>query len=270
MAKYQHLLLTRFNVPDQTLQNDKHGCRVLTTEWLEHRIMLFERFCFPSVAAQSCRNFTWLVLFDSASPAWFRGHLEKYRSFDRFMPLFIPDIEERIEAILTHVDADAEFLITTRMDNDDAIHRDMIREVQGHFHGQERIFLNFPQGYLLCHDTDLYHAWDRHNPFISMIEKRRTQPFQTVWCCRHTKGESAGKVMQIDDRPRWLRVIHHRNAAPRDPSLSTSMRNLSRRGWLARRFLAKLRVPRFASNFLTYKTQRRLVQIENDFQILKR
>ena len=51
-----------------------------TERWLEHRFEIFERYCLPSVAAQTSRNFTWLCLFDAATPESCRRRIGGYKS----------------------------------------------------------------------------------------------------------------------------------------------------------------------------------------------
>ena len=49
-----HVLLTRFNLPSKG-----HESLVRAQEnWLRNRVVLFERYCLPSVAAQTCRSFS--------------------------------------------------------------------------------------------------------------------------------------------------------------------------------------------------------------------
>lgn len=51
-----------------------------TDRWLEHRFEVFERYCLPSVAAQTSGNFTWLCLFDAATPEPYRSRIEGYKA----------------------------------------------------------------------------------------------------------------------------------------------------------------------------------------------
>ena len=68
MSSFQHFLLTNFNVRLPKFSQDGNGLSVLTEEWLEHRLMLFERFCLPSVLGQTNLGFTWLVRYDDTMP----------------------------------------------------------------------------------------------------------------------------------------------------------------------------------------------------------
>ena len=33
-------------------------------EWMDHRFIVFDSYCFPSVINQTCKNFKWLLFYD--------------------------------------------------------------------------------------------------------------------------------------------------------------------------------------------------------------
>ena len=66
MENFSHFLITRFNL--NLYERDKHAAPTRTARWLEHRFEVFERYCLPSVAAQTATDFRWLCLFDAATP----------------------------------------------------------------------------------------------------------------------------------------------------------------------------------------------------------
>lgn len=78
MENFSHFIITRFNL--NLYAHDKHARPTRTDRWLEHRFAVFERYCLPSVAAQTSRNFTWLCLFDAATPAAYRSRIEGYKT----------------------------------------------------------------------------------------------------------------------------------------------------------------------------------------------
>ena len=160
MARIQHLLLTRFNVPHPAYARDKRGAAARTPEWLEHRFGLFETFCLPSVRAQ--------------------------------------------------VDAETEFLITSRVDNDDALARDALGTVRRAFQEQTREFINLESGCILARGA-VYRALLPCNPFLSLIERRGPEPWLTVWGVDHDRAREIGPVRNLRDRPYWLQVVHERN-----------------------------------------------------------
>ncbi len=62
---FQHFLITRFNLRKETWTTNKQNVAVLTEEWHENRFKLFKDYCFTSVAAQTNKNFVWLVFFSN-------------------------------------------------------------------------------------------------------------------------------------------------------------------------------------------------------------
>jgi hypothetical protein len=63
---FRHVLLTRFNARFAAKWTEL----CLDPAWLGHRFSLFERFCYPSVQAQTSTGFTWLVFFHEGTPAY--------------------------------------------------------------------------------------------------------------------------------------------------------------------------------------------------------
>ncbi len=62
-------------------------------------------------------------------------------------------------------------LITTNLDNDDAIHARFVEHIQNEFTGQRREFLNFTNGFLFDTIRELlYVRRHRSNPFVSLVE----------------------------------------------------------------------------------------------------
>lgn len=66
MKSFEHLIITRFNL--NLYARDKHDAPTRTERWLEHRFEIFERYCLPSVAAQTNPNFRWLCLSTRRRP----------------------------------------------------------------------------------------------------------------------------------------------------------------------------------------------------------
>lgn len=87
MENFSHFIITRFNL--NLYAQDKHDLPTRTERWLEHRFEVFERYCLPSVAAQTSKNFTWLCLFDAATPEAYRRRIGAYRAVcPQFEPVF--------------------------------------------------------------------------------------------------------------------------------------------------------------------------------------
>lgn len=73
-----HYLLTRFNLA--LWQEDKNGQTIDRGEWIRKRLELFETYCLPSVAGQTCQEFRWILLVDADTPVDLRERIKAYRN----------------------------------------------------------------------------------------------------------------------------------------------------------------------------------------------
>jgi hypothetical protein len=169
MEQKQHFLITRFNVK----VNYDSARKGIDMDWLSHRFDLFEKFCYPSVYAQTNSNFQWIVYFDSETPEVFKEKIHKFQDWKAFLPIYIStEFSDQINCkiIASFIREDTKYLITTRMDNDDAISSNFIQLIQENFEGQEFEFLSFPNGLVLSAGR-LYSLRYVNNPFISLVER---------------------------------------------------------------------------------------------------
>lgn len=206
--KFTHLVLTRFN----TAVGYAPSARRLDSQWLQSRLAIFERYCFPSMAAQQGARFEWIVFCDVQSPEWFR---EKMASFAPLVtPLYVDGwlTDERIADHLAEAGlVSTPYLITTRLDNDDALASHHLAAVQSCFREQQREFVEFPVG-IQSFRGHLYTVFWRSNPFLSLVEKvGKDGRFTTVCCVRHDQVRSAGKICSLVRTPQWLQLIHGDN-----------------------------------------------------------
>lgn len=225
-----HYLLTRFNIVNKgTTQYalQQRGTKVQTDEWTRKRFHLFEQFCLPSVAAQSCTAFRWLVLFDEGTPQFYKNLIANYaKQCPMFTPLFLAPETDEVAYVRDYIlsDTEASHIITTRIDNDDAIHSHYIQLIQQHFiTGETNLFLIYRFGlqYSTRHHICQRFA-DDLNHFMSRIETRDN--LQTVWVKddRHDLADNYGDIKQIPVPstqantlsryyPMWIEVVHDSN-----------------------------------------------------------
>lgn len=207
-ADFTHLVLTRFNTAVDYAPSPKR----LESEWLIQRLSLFEQYCLPSIQAQTGVSFTWLVFFDAASPVWFRDKIAAYGSL--LVPIYVsgPATDAVIaEAVKSSGLVSTPYLITTRLDNDDALASDHLSSVQKAFRYQGREFLAFPLG-LQLYRGSLYYVYWRSNPFLSLVERiGEDSALTTVCSVRHDKVGQLEKVRYIRQSAQWLQVLHTSN-----------------------------------------------------------
>ncbi len=205
---FTHLVLTRFNTA-----TDFAPSRLgLQTEWLTARLSLFEQYCLPSIAGQQGADFQWLVFFDAESPAWFRKKIAAFGSL--ITPMYIEG--EASDQVIVDSIAMAglvrtPYLLTTRVDNDDALAKGHLARVERAFQHQEKEFLEFPFGLQLFRGH-LYNVYWPSNAFLSLVEKVESgNRFTSVLCVPHHRVREAGPVRSIHCSAQWMQVLHSSN-----------------------------------------------------------
>lgn len=210
---YTHLLLTRFNV-----RGSEADALALDEAWLERRFELFDKYCFPSIASQSCKDFKWIILFDGKTPERFR-ELEKGYQDRASLELHFEYLDgyydyTNLAPVLTkYINEGVEYIVTSRVDSDDALASDYIAEVRKHLpFTSEKNFISFKRGAQYFSERDLkYDVEYGKNHFTTLIEPA-TDGFKSVLCFDHTKADSAGVFTIIETgHPMWTEVVHGDN-----------------------------------------------------------
>jgi hypothetical protein len=175
MGKFTHYLVTRFNVPFSGPAPEFFSGSTLSSEWMKQRIRLFAGYCAPSVAGQSSMAFTWLVYLD---PETDRSDIVRVRAAIpanvRVEFRYVSDYAMLLDDLRAYCRAcGTEYVITSRLDNDDAIGREFIERVQAAFQPSHGVILNFlgglyydPSARLLTH-----HRHKLRNSFTSLVER---------------------------------------------------------------------------------------------------
>lgn len=225
MKQYElkHYLVTEWNVD------------MIDMDWLRARQILFEKFTLPSVMSQTNKDFTWILVSDSRTPDEFKKVLDGYPAevlyfdFENYewpMPYHEKNEKMKRSVELELIDSplrdyinkdgvsDATFIITSRLDNDDAISVDHIektqREAQALWTG-EKFWLNLVRGYKWC-DGYSYPVNSPRSAFISFVEKPSRELKTTYQTC-HTLALASPYPVECvrSGRGTWLQVIHGKN-----------------------------------------------------------
>lgn len=208
--RFEHFIVTRFNLP---LGSSRRG---LDEDWLRHRLGLFERFCLPSVLAQTERSFRWMLLLDTRTPAPHRARIERLARDSPLRPLYFDtgDREAVVAALRAQLSADTTHLISTTLDNDDAISRDFVARIQARFSGQALQLLNFTTGYRLRLQGFALHACRlQSSPFMTAIERADRARTITGYLPHSTLADRM-PIVDVEAPPCWLQVVHERNLSP--------------------------------------------------------
>ncbi len=210
---FKHFLITRFNLRQSNWTTSKNSKAVLTDEWHENRFKLFIDFCFHSVASQTNKNFEWLVFFDTTTPEKFKKVITDLETkMENFKPLFVDGMSQFLPSIKEYVKScNEDYIITSRLDNDDCISNFYIEEIQKQFNKQDFTAVDFVDGYTIQTQpvVKIGKRFDQYNPFISLIEKNKNP--KTVWSIRHSHWKREKNVIQLKEKRVWASIIHQEN-----------------------------------------------------------
>lgn len=220
--RFRHYLLTRFNVSLHWPENAHVPPGIL-----DQRFELFESLCFPSVANQNIGNFTWLVFFDEDTPSVYRQKISVLeKQFPPFRPVYLKRhapgtkrhflVSARYRDIIRSLGGlDRSHLITTRLDNDDAVTETFITDIQGSFRPVEKMFVNFTDGYILdCKTGELnFSRADDGTNTLSYIEScENPDNVLTVYYYDHHRNAAEfAPVTNCTSKPAWLISVHDSN-----------------------------------------------------------
>lgn len=218
--EYRHFIITRFNLRhvSKAEGTDKSGNSVLTDEWLEHRLEIFNKYCLPSMVNQSNKNFKWLLYFDTTtSPEVQESNKQLEKQYPDIIKIIYTDGQEGLirgyrQDILSLCPPETKFVISTRFDNDDIVHKDFIKKIQDSFSFQDFEAVNFLKILMITPDrkNKIHIDYSFSNHFISLIERITTEGIKG---CFYYADRGWGGVAstQITDHPYCMEIISDKN-----------------------------------------------------------
>lgn len=216
--KIVHYLYTRFNLRTETVRIDRSGVVIdpLSNIWIENRMKLFLKYCWPTIVNQKFTDFKWIVHFAPETPEFF------YEGLSDEFPNFIPFKGDSFkEWVVENTPEDTDYVVTSRVDNDDglsveyfnAIHTSAINNIN--LGNPVAFVINPERGIVMKTDTYKYSIVnEKSNPFITLVEPFRGNEsyVQTVLAHRHIVMEDHFKTIRLNTKsPLWMRVIHETN-----------------------------------------------------------
>ncbi len=204
-----HLLFTRFNI--QYEPGDTIG---IQPDWLEDRLRLFERYCLPSIASQSCQDFVWIILCDSRTPESYQARIEAYSSrMPQIRVYRTPYQSDGYHSLYRQIGREYaegnDVLISTRLDSDDALLSGYVAAVrQFALEGTEGI-VSFPVGrQTFVRDGRSYKIRYGQNHSTSRVE---TSGFETIMIYDHTQVDVKEMYVCETAEPMWEEIVHGGN-----------------------------------------------------------
>lgn len=209
-----HTLITRFNLATPGREEPFRN----RPGWLETRFNLFERFCLPSVAAQTCQDFDWILFLDEHTPDWARARIDTLSAKHPFRAIYTPIFDNfgwarAVRAIAGPPQA-GRFLLTSNLDNDDALAFDYVarvRKAAAGYAARGRYAINIPEGCMLAGNR-LFRHRHKQNAFTNLVEPDDDN-FATTMTIRHMELSDHVPVIQAEGGPGWLQVIHGNNVS---------------------------------------------------------
>jgi len=189
MVKFKHYIFTRFTYPPDY-------------PYINERIKIFHEFTKPSFESQTSNNFTWLISINR--------HYDYKNLLGPFKNINV-EFVSKFDAFKSLTD----YVLTSRIDNDDIIHQDYVAHIQELFLKNQSTRIIDGPGYRYLNKTKEIYT------FYNFYSKNKCSPFSTlvcpykqnltVFCANH--GQLSQKFdVEFHDKKLWLQHIHNTNA----------------------------------------------------------
>lgn len=218
---FKHFIITRFNLPlGKAGIVDKNNITTQNLDWLTTRYELFDNYCFPTIYRQTNKDFLWLCFFDLNTPEKFKSKNDNYhKRFENFIPIYLTKEESLKFLDIVHIETlkrspNADYILTTRMDNDDSLAYNAIELIQNSiktYHKTNTYIINPLNGvqYYEEYNCSLIVKW-KASHFLTMIASKDIN--DNVYSIKHTDVSKKYIVKQLRTKnPLWMEVCHKNN-----------------------------------------------------------
>lgn len=220
--EFSHLLITRFNIKINTdLTKSLNSIDIATNEeYLNYRFHIFEEYTVPSVQNQTVNDFVWLVFFSSNTPEKFKKRISMIeKKLKNFRPVYIKDSDPFNDRLIKLInDTQSDWILTSRLDNDDAIHEKFVEQL--HYivrasEGGEYVIL-FPLGLQYDESKNILARYYFETNHFSSLIINKTQNSDHILNYDHMKIRQKYVVsICLENRPMWMEIIHKTNVSNR-------------------------------------------------------
>ena len=219
---FKHFILTRFNVVGERLFDVSYDY-VNGDEYLSQRFQLFDAYCFPSISRQSNSNFTWLLLFNEQLPEKWREKLKKYKEKCPSMEICYMsatsnkkwqyDLNQLMTQKIEALNIEPEFVLTTRIDNDDMFHLSFVDAVQKYFlKHREEANINYINGLQYIPKYNILKNLTFADSHFGTLVEKNTEHLRTVLSFSHVNLPASFKAVYLKDKTQmWIEIVHSTN-----------------------------------------------------------
>ena len=113
-----------------------------------------------------------------------------------------------------------DYIITTRIDNDDAFHKDMIETVQrlavaeiAANQGGGKLLINFVYGFQMLLQSRVVQRFKSYNNHFTSLIEPQGAIIQTAFYWDHRYADKFVDIVNIKTKPLWLELLHGNNVA---------------------------------------------------------
>jgi hypothetical protein len=242
-VRKQLFVLTRFTMPSPNSRL-KGGFvdEQRFKEWCINRCKIFKRICLPSILKQNSRPSGWFLIFDSRYLEETREALEAINNYDWIIPIIVngnekvPTMRELFtDAILKRLDPLTEYVITVRLDNDDALSYLYCEAVEQYVQSvfckklKLEFIISFPYG-VQWDDKEMTLLVKNNSAFLAYVESAelvRQKKAILVTACNHSEVYKNRDVKTpITLFPMWLQYVHSENVINFKDKISWAFRDL--------------------------------------------
>ena len=220
---FKHIVLTRFNLVDWAGYEVSYDY-VNSDEYLSERFKLFDAYCFPSINNQTNKNFTWFVLFNDQLPEKWKEKLNEYQRVCPNMEIrYMSAIQEgKWQDVLNKfvvnelklLENQSQYVLTTRIDNDDALHLSFVDIVQKYFlESPQEMLINYVNGLQYISQYNILKNIRVINGHFGTLAEKNDEKIRTVLSFSHNPLPNdlpTVKSLKIKKRI-WLEVVHNTN-----------------------------------------------------------
>ena len=192
--------------------------------WLVERLALFDKYCAPSLEAQSHKDFTVLIAFDADTHEnYIRMVCDCVAELD-VHPVLVKAGEAHNECFNAFVqdDTDAQFVSLTRLDSDDALAPSYMERVDYYARREigngavepHPLYIAFPHGQNFDTATGRYTHHDYVTSAFGTLVEKRSPAMKGIYSEHHAKMATRyNTVVAASKGAQWCIVIHDNNAA---------------------------------------------------------
>lgn len=125
-----HFIITRFQLPDMLDDNIRQSDKYYLS-----RFNLFKSYTYPSIIGQTCQNFTWIIATHVTTSSVIKQMLKDLiQSNNRIVLLECDSNWRNVVTSYIREHTSANHVIMTRIDDDDLLYNNAIRDVQHFYH----------------------------------------------------------------------------------------------------------------------------------------